>query len=222
MISRFGLALLLASALLINPIVRADDDGVEDDEYADTARAMLIVRKFTKEDIVVQGKNVTVEVDIFNSGISTASSVKYTDVLPENATLVEGSLEVDFGKVTVGSHVKHSYVVIFTAGNVQVQLPPALVSYLAEPDSTESTVGASSSQVLYVLTPVQQLQRYALQAGAYASLGFARTPTDWRNLAIVIGTIGTALGANWMVKKVKASNKDRQRERAYKELTKDD
>lgn len=58
--------------------------------------------------------------------------------------------------------------------------------------------------------------------GTYASLGFARTPTDWRNLAIVIGTIGTALGANWMVKKVKASNKDRQRERAYKELTKDD
>lgn len=69
MISRFGLALLLASALLINPIVRAEDEGVDDDEYADTARAMLIVRKFTKEDIVVQGKNVTVEVDIFNSGI---------------------------------------------------------------------------------------------------------------------------------------------------------
>lgn len=56
--------------------------------------------------------------------------------------------------------------------------------------------------------------------GAYASLGFARTPTDWRNLAIIIGGIGSLLGGNWLVKKVQASNVNRKRAAALRELEK--
>ncbi|GFR44549.1 hypothetical protein Agub_g5820 [Astrephomene gubernaculifera] len=218
-ITRGVLALLLASTLLLAPI-RAADSVVDDDEYADVQRAQLVVRKFVKEELVVQGKNVTVELDIFNSGLSTADAVKLEDALPAEATLVDGALEVNFGKVTVGSHVKHSYVIVFNTGSVQVTLPLARVSYIAETDSTERTLGGSSTMALYVMTPVQQLQRYALQAGAWASLGFARTPSDWRNLAIVIGTVGTALGANWMVKKVNASRVNRKRAAALRELEK--
>ncbi|KAG2496030.1 hypothetical protein HYH03_005952 [Edaphochlamys debaryana] len=220
------LALLIASSLMLSPI-RAEEEGVadaveEDDEYADAQRAFLVVRKFVKDDVVVQGKNVTVDIDIYNSGVSTADAVKYVDALPAEATLLEGSLTVDLGKVTVGSHVKHTYVIVFNTGATGVTLPSAKVTYIAEPDSTETAEGESTAMKLYVMTPVQQLQRYALQAGVYASLGFARTPADWRNLAILIGTVSTALGANWMVKKAKASSVNRKRAAALRELEKDE
>ncbi|KXZ46128.1 hypothetical protein GPECTOR_46g197 [Gonium pectorale] len=213
--------LLLASSLLVAPIRAEDEDGVvDDDEYADVQRAHLVVRKFVKEELVVQGKNVTVEIDVYNSGISTAGEVKFEDSLPAEATLVEGALQLDMGKVTVGSHVKHSYVIVFNTGSVQVTLPLARVTYLAEHDSAERTEGGSSTMALYVMTPVQQLQRYALQAGSWASLGFARTPADWRNLALVIGIVGTALGTNWAVKKVNANQASRKRAAALRELEK--
>ncbi|GLI71465.1 hypothetical protein VaNZ11_016691 [Volvox africanus] len=217
------LALLLATSLMIVPIRADEDEGViDDDEYADVQRAHLVIRKFVKEELVVQGKNVTVEIDIYNSGVSTAVAVKFQDTLPAEASLVEGSLGLDVGKVTVGSHVKHSYVIVFNTGSVQVTLPTALVTYVSDADTNERTEGASTAMPLYVMTPVQQLQRYALQAGAYASLGFARSPSDWRNLAIIIGVVGSLLGGNWVVKKVKASNVNRKRAAALRELEKSD
>lgn len=59
------LALLLSSSF---HAIRADGDVVEDDEYADSERGFLIVRKFVKDEIVIQGRNVTVTVDIYNAG----------------------------------------------------------------------------------------------------------------------------------------------------------
>ncbi|EFJ50017.1 hypothetical protein VOLCADRAFT_117033 [Volvox carteri f. nagariensis] len=222
-ITRGILALLLATSLLLVPIRADDEEGViDDDEYADVQRAHLIVRKFVKDELVVQGKNVTVEIDIYNSGLSTADAVKFQDVLPAEASLVEGSLEADLGKVSIGSHVKHSYVIVFNTGSVEVTLPTALVTYVSDSETNEVTEGASTAMALYVMTPVQQLQRYALQAGAYASLGFARTPSDWRNLAIIIGVVSSLLGGNWVVKKVQASNVNRKRAAALRELEKSD
>jgi translocon-associated protein subunit beta len=64
-------ALLAGALLLLSPLasVRAEDEGVaDDDEYADVQRALLVVYKFTKDELVIQGKNVTIEVDIYNSG----------------------------------------------------------------------------------------------------------------------------------------------------------
>ncbi|PNH08416.1 hypothetical protein TSOC_005021 [Tetrabaena socialis] len=214
-------ALVLSSALLLGPVRAEDDDGAsDDDEYADASRAHLVVRKWCKEELVVQGKNVTVDIDIFNAGISTASLVKFVDKLPAEATLIEGSLVADIGKIAIGSHAKLSYVVVFNTGSIELTLPPARVTYAAETDSNDLTEGASSSMALYIMTPVQQLQRYALHAGAYASLGFAKTPADWRNMAIVVGLVGSALGANFAVKKVKSSTVNRKRAAALRELEK--
>lgn len=58
--------------------------------------------------------------------------------------------------------------------------------------------------------------------GAYASLGFARSAADWRNLAILIGVVGSIIGANWATKRFKAAGVVRRREKALKELEKSD
>ena len=55
----------------------AGSASVEDDEYADSDRATLIVRKFVKNDtplLLVHGRNVTVMLDIYNSGTRYKSS----------------------------------------------------------------------------------------------------------------------------------------------------
>jgi hypothetical protein len=41
---------------------------VEDEDYADTERAHLIVRKWFKEDQAVQGRNLTVNLEVYNAG----------------------------------------------------------------------------------------------------------------------------------------------------------
>lgn len=57
--------------------------------------------------------------------------------------------------------------------------------------------------------------------GKYASLGFARTPTEWRNLAIFIGTISALLGGNWAVKAIGTSRTDSRRKAAVASLERD-
>lgn len=56
------LASLLFAACVSHP-ARADED-----EYEDAERAHLIVRKSVAEELVVQGRNVTVQISIFNAG----------------------------------------------------------------------------------------------------------------------------------------------------------
>lgn len=149
---------------------------------------------------------------------STAKQVKLTDVLPAESTLVDGTLDASLGKIAMGSQAKHSYVIVFNTGSIEVTLPDATVTYQAEDESSDLTVsiclcfwggwapggarlggswsqkcnmfdqtlllprqhvdqtlllslpcfrmqeGASSAMTIYVMTPAQQLQRFALQA----------------------------------------------------------
>ncbi|MEW5317422.1 MAG: hypothetical protein WDW38_008718 [Sanguina aurantia] len=196
-------------------------DALENDEYAEVEeaeRAFLLVRKSITEQFVIQGRNVTVYLDVFNSGVSTAFGVQLRDSLPSNAKLVAGSLELALANVQVGSHVKANYTIVFTVGAVELELPQAQVAYRAEFKSTSVQTGLSSKQYVIVLTPVQQIARYALQAGKYVSLGMASAPSDWRNLIIIVGTIGGLLGANWSVKFYRSHSSDRKRTAALKSL----
>lgn len=62
---------LAALLLLSGSCVRSDIADVTDDEdeYEDIVRAHLIVRKSaTPDQLVVQGRNVTISIDIYNSG----------------------------------------------------------------------------------------------------------------------------------------------------------
>lgn len=75
---------------------------------------------------------------------STADAVKFQDFLPAEASVVEGTLELNVGKVSIGSHVKHSYVIVFNTGSVEVQLPVALVTYTSDTESNELTVSCNA------------------------------------------------------------------------------
>lgn len=66
---------------------------------------------------------------------STASDVQYTDELPEDAELVEGSsLTASFRKLSVGSSVTHTYQMRFTKsrGSKILFLPHGKVTYTPE------------------------------------------------------------------------------------------
>lgn len=199
------------------PAARCADDA-EDDEYGDAERALLVVRKTVAEDLAVQGRNVTVHLDIFNAGSSSAADVQLHDTLPAEASLLEGSLTTSFRRVAAGSHAKHSYVIVFNEGKVGAQLPPAKVTYRPDTESTETQIGLSSVAELHVLTPVQQITRYALMAGRWASLGLATTTTDWRNIAIAVVLIGGLLGGNVGYKAFNSNQTTRKRARALREL----
>jgi hypothetical protein len=65
----FGLVLTAAS-LRVEAAEEAADE-VSDDEYAETERAHLIVRKFfglKPEERAVQGRNLTVHIELTNAG----------------------------------------------------------------------------------------------------------------------------------------------------------
>lgn len=57
--------------------------------------------------------------------------------------------------------------------------------------------------------------------GRYATLGMARSATDWRNLTILLTVVGGALGANWAVKSVTTARSQQKRKKALESLEKD-
>lgn len=221
-------AWLFAALLLVSgwtaTMSRADEnteDVTDDaDEYEDVERAHLIVRKWSKDELVVQGRNVTVTVDIFNSGPASAKAIQLKDNLPPGASLVEGSLDASFPILSSGSSVQNKYVMIFTTGGSGLALPVATVTYQPEEGATQ--VGHSTTIGLFVMTPVQQITRYAILVGSYASLGIARSPSDWRNIAIVLGLVGAVVGGQAVMKASSKASVSRKRQRALKELEKDE
>jgi len=79
---------------------------------------------------------------------STANDVQLKDaVIPENLTLIDGTLEASLGKIDVGSTATHSYVVKADKGSFVAEFNPALVTYKPEFDSNEEQVSCSSCTV---------------------------------------------------------------------------
>jgi uncharacterized repeat protein (TIGR01451 family) len=218
--------LALLALLCFAQVVRADDDGDdgadEDDEDFDVDRAHLIVSKVFKERFGVQGRNLTVEIQVYNAGNSSALGVSITDAkLPEGLQLVEGELSATFNKIDDKSMVTHSYVVVPTSAVGEVYLNPATVEYKAESDAEDKQVGYSTQAGVYVMTPVEQIQQHALTVGSYISLGAMQSGKDWRNFAIFVGVIGGLLGANQLVKTFKSATTTRKRQKALADLEKE-
>jgi hypothetical protein len=66
--------LLIGALLLAGNFhsIRAEEaaEAVEDDDYAEPDRAQLVVRKAAKDELVIQGRNVTIELEVLNGGIA--------------------------------------------------------------------------------------------------------------------------------------------------------
>jgi hypothetical protein len=91
---------------------------------------------------------------------STANDVQLADsAIPENLTLIEGTLEASLGKIDVGSTATHSYVVKADKGSFVAEFKPALVTYKPEFDSNEEQVSCSSYAVHQ---PSQAFYRHVL------------------------------------------------------------
>jgi hypothetical protein len=149
-----------------------------------------------------------------------AKSVQLHDSLPPDAMIIEGSLDANLGTVASDSSATHTYVIQFTKGGLGMLLPAAQVAYQA--DDATVVMGLSSSYVIYVLTPTQQIIRWLLVAGSYSTLGLAHTPEHWRNILIFVVVVGGLIGANEGVKAMSSTTKTRKRTRALKELEKDE
>jgi hypothetical protein len=54
------------------------------------------------------------------------------------------------------------------------------------------------------------------------SLGICKSPSDWRNLAIVAVLVGGFLGVNSTIKSVNKSTTDRKRKKALAEIEKEE
>ncbi|KAF6263358.1 translocon-associated protein beta-domain-containing protein [Scenedesmus sp. NREL 46B-D3] len=201
----------------------ASDDAEDiDEDYSEADKAHLIVRKYFKEELGVQGRNLTVYLEIYNAGSATANEVALKDSpLPEGLKLIDGSLEAHLGKVDVGSSVQHSYVVVAEKGSFGAEFQSATVTYQPELDNKEKQTTSSSVYGIYVMTPVEQITRYALLAGSYASLGMATTPAHWRNIAILAVIAAVAIVGNNTYNSVNSKTSERKRAAALKELEKE-
>jgi hypothetical protein len=60
---------LLACAVLVNAAEeKKAAEEADDDDYAEEERAHLVIRKWIKEAQVVQGRNLTIHLEVFNAG----------------------------------------------------------------------------------------------------------------------------------------------------------
>ena len=62
---------------------------------------------------------------------------------------------------------------------------------------------------------------WRLVQGLYASLGICKTPVDWRNMAILVGSITAILAVNFTMKGVSTARVTRKRNRALQALEKE-
>eukprot|EP00873_Tetraselmis_striata_P013976 jgi/Tetstr1/434240/TSEL_023350.t1 len=89
-------ALLLSAAFLAAPVRAQDEDVSDEDDYEDEERAFLLVKKSVVEDAVVQGRNFTVRLELFNVGATCAPANTPAPLLTPHAppTLGPGGRQV--------------------------------------------------------------------------------------------------------------------------------
>lgn len=63
----FGLV-LSAGLMQAHAADKAASEAEDADDYADEERAHLLVRKWIKDETVVQGRNITIELEVHNAG----------------------------------------------------------------------------------------------------------------------------------------------------------
>ena len=62
----------------------------------------------------------------------------------------------------------------------------------------------------------------ALKIGAYVSLGFCKTASDWTRGALITAVLGVLVGGNWIALRGKDAIAQNRRRKAIADLTKEE
>lgn len=222
--------MICAGLLLLLAISRVAAEE-EDDEYAveeeeeeeeDTAKAMLVVRKWLKDDTIVEGGELVVRITIYNQGTSTAGEIRVKDNFPEDKfTLKEGSKTLfTLERLSAGSEETFEYLLL-PKSTGPAALDRAKVNYLLTTDGKpQKQICRSSTATALILTTQDNIIRSILVAGSYATLGTLKTTRQWQTFGGLLLVIVILVGGNWAWVNYSTARKNRQRERALKALQK--
>ncbi|DBB01861.1 hypothetical protein WJX77_003166 [Trebouxia sp. C0004] len=211
----------LLSLSLSNGVHSQDDvDDVVEEDVDAPDKAFLLVRHKIDTVELVQGKNTSVVVELYNAGNSAA-----TDIVLKGAQWPLSDFE-DSGGVASGSWRKLSpgatvRVEYFLTPKASGPYPPldATVTYKAEAGA-KPQVAYGATPVLYILSPTQKLMRTALYVGSYLSLGTVRTPEQWMWAGSSVGGGALLLGGYWAYTIATDANKRKKYRKALEEVTK--
>ncbi|ELU02607.1 hypothetical protein CAPTEDRAFT_184319 [Capitella teleta] len=112
---------------------------------ADADNARLLAAKNILNEILVEGRDLTVQYNIFNVGGSAAREVSLTDAsFPESDfEVIQGSLEVNWNRLAPGSNVSHA-VILRPTKSGYFNFTSAEISYLASEEASERQIGYTS------------------------------------------------------------------------------
>jgi uncharacterized repeat protein (TIGR01451 family) len=203
------------------PYGRPEDFGHPGMKLPD--RAHLVARKRVKETTVVAGENVTVTIDVFNTGATAAYSVRVEDTtFPASLyERVEGESKAQWAKLGAGANESMTFVVKPKAAGV-LTAGPALVTYRMGSEATEALVQLWSVPLLpaQILSPVEKYVSMALEFGKYTSLGFLKSKSDWQVFGVIFFVIAGLLFINSSIKRYRVWRRTSLSEKYYEELSK--
>ncbi|CAG9463921.1 unnamed protein product [Pedinophyceae sp. YPF-701] len=205
-----GIGGILLSVLLVALAGRAlADDG-----------AFLIIDRAAGDRFAVEGRNLTVEINVWNAGDGPALNVVVEDASFTQPLfqIVGGEFTGNFETIGAGEKVTHSFTVV-PQRTGQMKMAPAVARYQLEGASKDFVQEVKSPfKVINVIAPSTARMVKALTIGAYISLGSMRSTTDWRNFAIAVAVISGSVGAYVVYNAVSKASKAAKRRSAQKAL----
>eukprot|EP00241_Pyramimonas_parkeae_P011389 CAMPEP_0114245954 /NCGR_PEP_ID=MMETSP0058-20121206/12187_1 /TAXON_ID=36894 /ORGANISM="Pyramimonas parkeae, CCMP726" /LENGTH=212 /DNA_ID=CAMNT_0001359073 /DNA_START=188 /DNA_END=826 /DNA_ORIENTATION=- len=183
--------------------------------------AHLVARKKLAETTMVSGENLTVTLEIFNTGASAAFNVQVEDsTFPsELYDRVEGEHTVQWAEIGAGANVSHTFVVRPKAAGV-LSSGSALVTYKMGVESTDEQMQMWSTPLMAgpILSTQEKYLSMALRMGKYTSLGFLKSKTDWQVFFTISFLLGGLLLLNSAIIRFRKWRKATVSEKLYEEL----
>lgn len=112
---------------------------------ADEENARLLASKNILNEILVEGRELTVEYTIYNVGGSAGLEVRLTDASfpSSDFEIVRGNLDVTWNRIAPGSNVSHA-VILRPLKSGYFNFTSAELRYKASEDASEPTFGYTS------------------------------------------------------------------------------
>ncbi|KAL3158808.1 hypothetical protein ABBQ32_011534 [Trebouxia sp. C0010 RCD-2024] len=208
-------------ALSVTAVVNAQDDVDDQDDFMNIVeKAFLLVRHKIDTVELVQGKNTSVVVEIYNAGNSAATDIKLIGAEWPLSDFEDsgGAASGSWNKLSPGATVRVEYFLTPKTSGAYAPLA-AKVTYNPESDA-QTQIAYGATPTLYILSPTQKLMRTALNMGSYLSLGMVRTPEQWLWAGSTVGGAAALLGGYWAFTVATDANKRKKYRQALEEVTK--